>query len=136
MSSNAALDLQSALYARLNSDAGLAGVAGSPQVFDHVPAGTPYPYVTLAGIETRPWHTQTSIGSEHIVTLHIWSDHHGAKQAHAIIAALDDALDNAALALEDHVLINLHTIFWTVQRGLDGKHHQGTMRLRAVTERI
>ena len=135
MSTNAALDLQAAIYSLLIDDAALVALLGGPQIFDHVPQDTPFPYVTLTEIETRPWHTQTSIGSEHIITLNVWSDHHGRKQVHSIIAALDDALDNAGLSLTDHTLVSLHTIFWTALSDLDGKRYKGIVRFRAVTER-
>ena len=54
----------------------------------------------------------------------------------SIIAAIDAALDGAALTLDGHQLVNLlSTIFWTVHaRTPDGQFYHGIVRLRAATE--
>jgi len=136
MALNPALDLQTAIHSALINHAGLTTALGGPNVFDDVPQRTRFPYVTTGDIETRDWDTQTSIGHEHIITLHIWSDHRGRKEAQTIIGEIDDALDDQALALQDHNLINLHAVFWSALRDLEGKVYHGIVRLRAVTERI
>jgi len=133
---NPALDLQIAIYDALINHSGTVTTLGGPNIFDDVPQRTNFPYVTLGDIETRDWDTQTSVGHEHIVTLHIWSNHRGRKQVHTIIAEIDDALDDKTLSLQDHTLINLHVIFWSALRDLEGQAYHGIVRLRAVTEKI
>ncbi|VAV95982.1 hypothetical protein MNBD_ALPHA08-497 [hydrothermal vent metagenome] len=132
---NPALDLQVAIHAALTSHPGTLSVLGGANVFDDVPQRTSFPYVTIGDIETRDWDTQTSIGHEHIITLHIWSDHHGRKQVQTIIGEIDDALDDSGLSLQNHMLINLHVIFWSAMRDLDDHTYHGIIRLRAVTEK-
>ncbi len=136
MSLNPALDLQGAIHAALTGHSGILTALGGPNVFDDVPQRTPFPYVTIGDIETRDWDTQTSTGHEHIVTLHVWSNHHGRKQAQTILAEIDDALDDRNLLLQDHLLVNLHVIFWSALRDLDDQTYHGIVRLRAVTEKI
>ncbi len=136
MSLNPALDLQGAIHAALTGHAGMLTSLDGPNVFDDVPQRTPFPYVTIGDIETRDWDTQTSTGHEHIVTLHVWSNHHGRKQVQTILGEIDDALDDRNLPLQDHLLINLHVIFWSALRDLDDQTYHGIVRLRAVTEKI
>ncbi len=133
---NPALDLQVAIYNALTSHAGTIAALGGAHIFDDVPQRTKFPYVTIGDTDTRDWDTQTSTGHEHIITLHVWSNHRGRKQVQTIIAEIDEALDDQNLTLQDHTLINLHVIFWSAMRDLEGDAYHGIIRLRAVTERI
>ena len=135
MALNPALDLQVAIHNALTNHAGVTTALGGPNVFDDVPQRTKFPYVTLGDIETRDWDTQTSVGHEHIITLHIWSNHRGRKEVQTIIGEIDDALDDENLILQNHTLINLHVVFWSAMRDLDGDVYHGIIRLRGVTER-
>lgn len=135
MSLNSALDLQVAIHAALVNHPGTISTLGGIHIFDDVPQRARFPYVTIGDIETRDWDTQTSSGHEHIITLHVWSNHRGRKQVQTIIGEIDDALDDQALPLQDHQLINLHVIFWSALRDLDGDAYHGIIRLRAATEK-
>lgn len=132
---NPALDLQVAIHAGLTNHQGTLAALGGPNVFDDVPQRTKFPYVTIGDIETRDWDTQTSTGHEHIITLHVWSKHRGRKEVQTIIGEIDGALDDKALPLQDHALVNLHVIFWSALRDLDDHTYHGIIRLRAVTEK-
>jgi hypothetical protein len=131
---NATLALQTALRGKLLASSTVTAFIGPAAVFDDVPQGTKCPYLHLGDIETRDWSTQTRRGHEHIVSLHVWSDYRGRKQALDIIEAVDGALDGASLALTGHVLVSLSAIFWTVLHELGNGLYHGIMRLRAVTE--
>jgi uncharacterized protein DUF3168 len=131
---NATLALQTALRAELLASPPVTALLGAAAVFDDVPQGTRCPYLHLGDIETRDWSTQTRQGHEHIVSLHVWSDYRGRKQALDIIEAVDGALADRSLALAGHVLVSLSTIFWTVLHELGNGLYHGIMRLRVVTE--
>jgi hypothetical protein len=131
---NATLALQTALRAELLASSPVTALLGPAAVFDDVPQGRSCPYLHLGDIETRDWSTQTRRGHEHIVSLHVWSDYRGRKQALDIIEAVDRALEGGGLALTGHGLVNLSTIFWTVLHELGNGLYHGIMRLRVVTE--
>ncbi len=133
MAVNPALALQGAMLALLRGDAELAALLGGPKVHDRPPRRQALPHVTFGEMETREWNTFTARGHEHRITLHIWSEHGGRREAYRIIARLDELLDDAALSLQDHHLVNLRSIFWTVLRARDGRLFQGILRLRATT---
>jgi len=133
---NPALDLQAAIYGALTGHAGTIAALGGAKIYDDVPQASSFPYVTIGDIETRDWDTQTSVGHEHIVTLHIWSNHRGRKQVQTIIGEIDEVLDDRNLPLQNHQLVNLHVIFWSALRDVEGHAYHGIVRLRAVTEKI
>jgi hypothetical protein len=131
---NASLDLQIALKTHLLSSAPVSFALGEGAVFDHVPQDTPFPYLCFGDIETRDWSTQVTRGHEHTIDLHAWSDHKGRREALDIIAAVDEALDQASLILVDHSLISLKTLFSTVLHEVNKSLYHGIIRLRAVTQ--
>lgn len=136
MLKNSAHDLQNAIFSALANHAGVVSELGGPRIYDDVPQRSHYPYITFGDIQTRNWDTQTSHGHEHIVTLHVWSDHRGRKQVNAIIGEIDAALDGQELTLSNHSLVNLHITFWSAMRDLDGEKYHGLVRMRAVTETL
>ena len=134
---SASLALQSAIYAALTANADLtAATGGSPRVFDDVPPGTSYPYVTFGQAIERDWSTGTEAGREHTVTLHVWSRASGRREVHQIAALIRAALHDAALALAGHRLINLRHEFTDARREPDGETSHALLRFRATTEPI
>lgn len=126
--------LQQALYAALAADAPLIAVIGPPRLYDDVPPGAQFPYVTLGQSTTRDWSTGSESGDEHTVTLHVWSRAGGRREVHEIMGAVKSALHNRALTLAGHRLVNLRHELSETRRDADGKTYHGLVRLRAVTE--
>jgi len=126
--------LQQAMFAKLTNDSALLALLGGLHVWDDVPVRAAFPYVTFAAGAERDWSTGADTGSEHTVTLHVWSRSGGRKETLAIIEALRACLHEAALELSGHQLINLRHESSDVRRDGDGETYQGIVRLRAVTE--
>ena len=103
-------------------------------VFDEVPRGAHTPHVTFAAMETRDWSVADAKAHEHFVTLQVSTNSRGRKLAQDILAEIEAALDNAALTLADHALVNLRLIFWAVARDRNGETFGATSRFRAATE--
>ena len=135
---SAALALQQSIFAALVADAALTTLLGADRIYDDVPQATPLPYLTLGQTTERDWSTggdpDTDAGAEHLLTLHVWSDARGKKQAHEILAAVRAALHDEALALTGHRLVNLRHEFSEARRAPGGEAIHGTARFRAVTE--
>jgi hypothetical protein len=136
--SSPAWSLQQAIFAALSADAALTALIGAGRIYDDVPQGTALPYLTLGQTTERDWSTggdaATDDGREHILTLHVWSEGRGKKQAHAIIGAIREALHDRPLALAGHRLVNLRHEFSEARRDADGHTIHGLARFRAVTE--
>jgi hypothetical protein len=132
--SDATWPLQQAVYAALTGNAGLmAAVSG---VYDHVPADTAFPYVTLGETTVTDWSSKTFDGQVHDVTLHIWSRARGRKETKEIMALLYDVLNGAALAVEGQELVDLRFDFAQTLLDSDGLTFHGIQRYRAVTRAL
>jgi len=126
--------LQQSLLGKLARDATLLSLLGAPRVYDDVPQGADFPYLTFGHSLARDWSTGTDEGSEHILTLHVWSQAKGRKEAHEIMGAVRSALHDQVLSLTGHRLINLRHEFSEARREPDGEIYHGIVRYRAVTE--
>lgn len=136
MAASAAWSLQESIFQALTNDPALTTLLGGAHVFDDVPQDASFPYVTLAQSEARDWSTGTEEGSEHIVTLHVWSRAGGKKETQAIVEAVQDVLHDADLTLSDHRLINLRQERAEVRLEPDGETYRAILRYRAVTEPV
>lgn len=133
---SAAWALQQALHQALTSDAALTALLGGPRIWDHVPRGVAYPFISIGVTSERDWSTGSDTGGEHIMTLHVWSKAAGRHESDAISAAVRDVLHDAPLALAGCRLVNLRHELTDVRREADNEHYHGVVRLRAVTESV
>jgi len=126
--------LQKAVYQHLVNDTELIARLGGPGLYDDVPPGATFPYVTLGQNSARDDGNFTGEGRAHTLTLHVWSRTPGRKEVQEIIALLSTSLHDTALTLEDHTLVNLRFLTSEARRDLDGETYHGIVRFRAVTE--
>jgi Protein of unknown function (DUF3168) len=134
MTTAASVALRAAVHGALNADAPLAALLGGPKVYDEPPRAAVFPYVTLGEARVADYSTDGTPGEEHQMTLHAWSRQGGHREAHAIAGALLSALDDAALTLADHTLVNFRFSTADVRREADGRTYHALVRFRAVTE--
>jgi Protein of unknown function (DUF3168) len=132
----AAVALRAAIHDALVADGPLNAVLGGPKIYDEPPKSAVFPYVTLGEARITDWSTGTESGEEHQLTLHAWSRQGGHKEAHVVAGALLAALDDAALTLDQHRLINLRFALADVRRETDGRTYHALVRFRAVTEPV
>jgi len=131
MTGFAAESLQNALYVKLTTDAGL--MASLSGIFDHVPEGSPLPYITLAEGNIRDWSSKSHQGQEHLFDIHLWSDKVGGKEIREMADQVNGLLDNAALNLTGHQLVSLRFVFFENFFDAEGRVRHGIMRFRART---
>lgn len=92
MSGSPILNLQAAIYTRLSGDATLTTTLGAG-VYDEVPAGSAFPYVTIGEVTEAPRDTMGVTGRDVTVTVHYWSQAKGTKEIHQIHNQVDTLLD-------------------------------------------
>ena len=126
--------LQQAIHATLTTQSALTVLLGGPHVYDHVPRGVSFPYITFGVSTERDWSTGSEDGGEHIVTLHIWSKAAGRRETDDVGDAVRGALHDQFLTLIGHRLVNLRHEFSDTRRDADSEMYHGVLRLRAVTE--
>jgi hypothetical protein len=132
--SSPAWEMQKAIYAALVADAALVALLGGERVYDDVPRGAPFPYVTFGPSTTRDWSTGTDTGAEHLITVRAWSKSGGEKEVHLMLEAIRNALHEASLSVTGHPLVSIRHETSDALRGADGETYQGIARFRAVTE--
>lgn len=126
--------LQEQIHTILTSDAAVTSLLGGAYVYDHVPRGADFPYVTFGRSTMSDWSTASDTGAEHVITLHVWSEAGGRKQTLDIMEAMRSALAEADIALSGHRLINFRHEFSEARREDDGETLHGIVRVRARTE--
>lgn len=89
--------LQQAMYAQATADTALSGLVTG--VFDEVPAGQAYPYVSLGSVTELPRDVHNRRGVEVGVVWHVWSKYRGWREAAEIAAALEAVFDRQPLTV-------------------------------------
>lgn len=131
---SAALELQKAIFAALHGNSALIAALGGPRVYDLAPATVPFPYITFGRASIYDWSTATERGAEQLVTLHVWSKAKGKREVLELMDLIRARLDDAALTLDGHRLVNLRMDFQEARFDEDLSVHGGLLRFRAVTE--
>jgi hypothetical protein len=101
--------VQAAIYTRLTTDATLMNtlLAGGSGVKDHVPAGSPFPYIQIGEMVETPFRTFTKQGHNTVPTLHIWGSALGFKKLQDILDRVNTLLDNYAITVSGHSTVSL-----------------------------
>ena len=127
--------LQKALYLALASNAGLkAEIGDPPRLYDDAPAGAALPYLLLGEAREAPLAGHDG-AFEHDLRFTAHSRHGGRREVKRVVAALYDALQDAAIAVEGARLVSLRFVFADVFRR-DGELYSAVVRFRAVTEAL
>lgn len=99
--------LLAAIHRRLADDAALNAIIGADGVRDRLLPRPKLLCILFGEMETRDYSTSTEIGEEHFLTLEIWSDGEGRREAQEIAGLVHDLLHDAALVLDGAVLVSL-----------------------------
>ena len=132
--SNPGFALQVAMRNALLAHAPLTLLLGGAHVHEEMPRGASATHIVFGDIETRDWSTAEAKAHEHFVTLSVRTNNRSRKLAQDILDEIEQVLDNAALTLSNHRLVNLRLTFWSVAREKNGENFAATLRFRAATE--
>ena len=129
------MDLQRAIVTRLKASTDLQALIANPiRLFQDVPPGPTFPYVTLGPSQRLPDLAECIDGAEIFVDLHVFSRGAGYEQSKRIGATLIDELHDATLSLGEHrcLLIELSDERYFVESDNLTKH--GVITFRALVE--
>lgn len=124
--------VQKAVYSRLSSDVTLA--AAVVGVFDDVPEGTGFPYVELGDTTEIPFDVFGKDGHEQTLTLHIWSQKSGMKEAQQIQGMINGLLHGYSLTVDNHSTVLLLHDGTNSQLDPDGVTRHLSVRFRCVVQ--
>ncbi|OHV75645.1 DUF3168 domain-containing protein [Rhizobium sp. LCM 4573] len=130
----AANALLAAIHARLSGDGALMGMIGRDGIRDRWLARTHMPSIVFGEMETRDYSSSTEDAEEHLLTLEIWSGAEGRREVVEIAGRTCALLDDAALALDGAVLVNLRYRDMRIWREAKSKLFCAEVRFRALTE--
>lgn len=119
--------LQSALYTALST-------ALTCEVYDAVPQGAAYPYVTLDFELSVNADYLTERLDERFVYLAVWSAYEGQKEVKEIMAAIDAALHRNKLTLSSGTVVSLAVSDKRTSRDIDERTYMGQVTLRVRTQ--
>ena len=133
--SDAAFNLQTALYSALTGSTAVtgAGSTGTVNVYDHVPQNSSFPYIAIGEALDADWSSKTYDGQRHAVTLHIWSRYRGAKEIKQITSAVHTLLHNSNLSVTSHGLTLLQFDNAQYMTEADSMTRHGVIRYTALT---
>jgi len=126
--------LQRSVYQALTSSAELMSRLGGERIYSNPPPAAEFPFITFGQTVNLDWSTGTEDGTEHSLTLHVWSRADNSVEVHEILQAIRAVLHDQPLMLEDHYLVNLRHEFTEARIDPDGETLHGIVRYRAVTE--
>jgi len=92
--------VQAAVYSKLTADVGAGGLLNvtSPMitgVFDEVPDGQSFPYIVIGDQNEASFSTMAKDGGVLLITLHIWSQAKGFREAELVLGRANYLLDGA-----------------------------------------
>jgi hypothetical protein len=123
--------LQQAVYSRLSGDAALATMGAA--VYDEVPQDAAYPYITLGDVTETSNDTMGRTGRDVTLTIHIWSQYPGSKQAKEVYGRLDELLDRWTPTVTGWNAVQMQQEFFESFRDPDGITRHGVARYRIHT---
>lgn len=103
-------------------------------VYDAVPPGAEYPYVTLDRMDSRNSDMLNSRLDERFVYLSVWSTHPGQSEVMTIMASIDNALNNKRLNLSTGRAFGVQVIRQSTRRESDNLTFMGQVILRIFTQ--
>ncbi len=126
--------LRKAIRDALIADATLAAKLGGPHVYDEAPRNQGGAYVVFTQGEARDWSTMTDQGAEHLLTLEVWSQKSGAREALEISGQVADILHEAPLPMTGASCVHARIISVETLRQNANRFVRARIRLRALVE--
>jgi hypothetical protein len=122
---------QSAIFGALNTALGSAPVV---PVYDFVPQGTEYPYVTIDYQDDSNADFLSARKTGKIMYLSVWSDYRGQKEVLEIMSRIDTALHQKELVLSSGRIAQMRILSKRTNREPDGLTYMGQVRLQVLLE--
>jgi len=125
--SDPSITFQMAIYSALN--AGL-----SVPVYDSVPQGTAYPYVTIDYQESEMGDFLSSRTDKKMLYLSVWSDYRGQKEVLQIMGEIDALLHEKNLSLTEGRVVIMQVQSKRTSRDSDGLTYMGLVKLKTLLQ--
>lgn len=129
------LALRRAILDAASADAELiALMGGALRLHDEPPRAAAPVYAVFGDVTAQDWSTDFDRGHEQDATIVVWAERGGARTALDVAERFAAILDDAALSLDGHRLVNLRVTELSAARDKDSQLTRVTLSVRAVTE--
>lgn len=105
----------------------------SVPVYDAVPQGTPFPYVTVDTSITANADALVERIDERFIFLNVWSQVRGQEEVLSIIGEIDRLMHNNKLELDHGYVVSIQVDRKMTRRDADNVTFQGQVTLRVLT---
>lgn len=126
--------LRAAVRDKLAGDTALVATLGGAHVYDEAPRNQSAPYIVFTQSEARDRSTMTEQGGEHLLTLEVWSEKSGAREALEIAGRIAAVLHDAQLAISGAVCVSARITSIDTQRQSANRFVRARLKLRALIE--
>ena len=121
-----------AIYNRLTADPALNDdITG---VYDHVPEGTAFPYITIGDVTVTPAGAHDRFGARSTVTLHAWSTFLGRQEITTLVGHLMRLFDHQPLSIDGHATVVVAHEQTVTLRETDPDIRHAAVRFSLTTE--
>lgn len=136
MSADSSLDVQTGLLSKLSGASALTGLlaAGAGGIYDHVPAGSAYPYVVIGMAVSRPLDTQGTTACDVTATIDVYSRAPDFKNLKAIAVAIYDTLHRQIYNIPNQTLVLSRWIESDMRLEESGKVRRASLRYQIITD--
>lgn len=127
------IELQRAIYAKLNADL-------SVPVYDHVPQAddpsddSDYPHVVIGEEDFNAWDTDLTVGYDVTITIHVWSRKRGRTETKQIQQQIYNSLNRATLTVTGYDFISIDFTFADSAMEPDTLTRHGVIRFRCLLD--
>lgn len=128
MPTDAINPIQEALYTKLISITSLMNKVNG--IYDFVPQGTEYPYVTIGENTQSDWGSKTFTGFDDTISIHTWSRGAGRKSCAEIMSDIYSAIHEGSLSVSGFKVTVLRQEFSEIILDPDGQTYHGIQRFR------
>lgn len=125
--------IQTAIYNALTGDSGLMALVEG--IYDSVPQTEIFPYVTIGDDNHVGWTTNTTLGTDAQIVIHVWSRDRGRKEIKIIQGAIYDILNRANLTYSGYDIINIEMLDSSSFLDNDGLTRHGVQTFNVLIER-
>ena len=130
--------VQDAIYDALTGNSSL--MARIKGVYDSVPQATDpgssaaFPFVTIGEDTVNEWDTDTELGADLTITIHVWSRYRGRKETKDIQGAICGILHRANLTISGYNLVGIDWLNSQSFMDSDGLTRHGVQTFRVTIE--
>lgn len=123
--------IQTAVYQKLSSDTNVTSLA---PVLDDVGEFQDYPYITIGEDVINEWDTDTTLGGDASITIHVWSRYKGRKEAKEIMGAIYNSLHRQQLTAAGYDIVMANYTTETSFLDSDGLTRHGVQTYRILID--